>query len=275
MPRRPIFITSVMLAAFAWAQDPPAAPGETAAEKAAKAMAAMEALSENAASSGETSPVEPPAPEAGTEASPARNAKTASALPPLLPGAGTEGTRGMDVLSRTRLDMMVPAGRSHRGVHYPMFRPVETDRAVLDPVQGSIAGVTAPMASLFESDLVTRLDDDHVQFDRAKFIQYDEKPAADGSNRPTMKLEIERGVYDLKNEILMTNQPVRIETPQFVIEGDTMLHDRASQLTRFTRAKMTFFNEEPAPAPALSTTSPANPPAPAPAPSVPAAAPVR
>ena len=76
-----------------------------------------------------------------------------------------------------------------------------------------------------------------------------------------MTLEIERGVYDLKNEILMTNQPVKIENQQFLITGDTMLHDRASGLTRLTgRVKMTFYNEESDVAPA--TPGPAASPSP-------------
>lgn len=165
-------------------------------------------------------------------------------LPPLLPGQRENG-RGMDSLSRSRLDLMVPTGRSHRGVHFPMFRPVEVERGVVDPALGGIPGVAAPMDSLFESDLVTRLDVDHVQFDRAKWVQFEETPGPDGKAVPKMTLQIEKGVYDLKNEILMTNQPVRIENRQFVIEGDTMLHDRASNLTRLTgRVKMTIFNND-------------------------------
>ena len=191
--------------------------------------------------------VEPAAPVVAAVADAEDKAGEVRAVPGLLPAAAVGAARGLDVLSRSRLDMMMPSGRSHRGVHYPMYRPVATDRAVLDPVLGGVAGVTAPLESLFESELMTRLDEDHVQFDRAQWVQYDETPAADGSAVASMKLEIERGVYDLKNEILMTSQPVRIENRQFVIEGDTMLHDRASGLTRLTgRVRMTFYQEEPA-----------------------------
>ncbi len=139
------------------------------------------------------------------------------------------------------------------------------------------------MDSLFESELVTRLDNDHVQFDRAKWVQFDEKTGAGGQLQPTMTLELERGVYDLKNEILMTNQPVKIENQQFTIVGDTMVHDRASSLTRLTgRVKMTFYSEEPVPAgetaAAPSPTDPNSIPAAAPAnaanPAAPAANPI-
>lgn len=176
----------------------------------------------------------------------------------LLPPAAGGTSRGMDVLSRSRLDMMMPSGRSHRGVYYPMYRPVATDRTVLDPVLGGVAGVTAPLASLFKSEVMTRLDEDHVQFEGAQWVQFEEKPAVDGSAAPAMKLEMARGVYDLKNEILMTSQPVRIENRQFVVEGDTMLHDRSSGLTRLTgRVRMTFFQDEPEPSPPPSGAKPA------------------
>ncbi len=255
-----------VLAAVAWSQD---TPKPAASDLAAKAMEAMDALESKTS---KTTLTPPGSDKRGKnnretnelkEAGEAKSAKTEADDEdkennglPLLPAAPEEDARGMDLMSRSRLDMMVPTGRSHRGVHYPMYRPVETDRTVLDPLLGGVAGVKAPMDSLFESDIVTRLDDDHVQFDRAKWVQFDDKPAADGVARPTMSLEIQRGVYDLKNEILMTNQPVRIENPQMVIEGDTMLHDRASGLTRLTgRVKMTFYNEEepePAAAPAVA-----------------------
>jgi hypothetical protein len=120
--------------------------------------------------------------------------------------------------------------------------------------------------------MVTRLDEDHVQFDRAKWVQYEAKPEGNATLTPSMTLEIERGVYDLKSQILMTNQPVRIENQQLVITGDTMLHDRASGLTRLTgRVKMIFYNEEPEtagpnikPAPATPAVAPGASPSAAP-----------
>lgn len=248
------FLTGVVLAAAAWAQDPGKPTAATPAEIAAKAMMAMETLDEPAADNSEPNADKT---KAATDAKQARTVTTASkdvgghvdeesAAPSILPAPGAGDGRGMDFMSRSRMDMMIPTGRSHKGVHYPTYLEVEMDRTAADSVPGGAGSVTAPLASLFESDLVTRLDDDHVQFDRAKWVQFDAKPTPDGIAKPTMSLEIERGVYDLKNEILMTNQPVKIENQQFLITGDTMLHDRVSGLTRLTgRVRMTFYNEQP------------------------------
>lgn len=266
MRRFLIPLSSTLLVAMAWAQEVPAEKGNSPAEKAAKAMAAMDDLVGKPAQEAKAPKIEK---DPKVARSNEEQDEPANVTPPLLPASETGGSRGMGMLSRSRLDMMIPAGRSHRGVHYPMYRPADAERPQVTPGQETVTGVTASLDSLFESELVTRLDDDHVQFDHAKWVQYDVKPAADGRNQPTMKLEIERGVYDLKNDVLMTNQPVKIENRQFVIEGDTMLHDRASGLTRLTgRVKMTFFNEEPDAAPA--TPAPTAPPAvPPPAPSPP------
>ena len=277
MRRLLISFSSTLLGAMACAQETvPAGKGDSAAEKAAQAMAAMDEIIEKPASNEAAPEVAsdakmPKAPKAPKVPKPEEEEdEPGTGNPPLLPASEAGGSRGMGMLSRARLDMMIPAGRSHRGVHYPMYRPLDGERVPVVAGAGPITGIKASLDSLFESELVTRLDDDHVQFDRAKWVQYDTKPAADGSSLPKMKLEIERGVYDLKNDILMTNQPVRIENQQFVIEGDAMLHDRASGLTRLTgRVKMTFFNEEPEPAPAPPPASPApavSPPAPSPPP---------
>ncbi len=257
MRRILIPLTSTLLAVTALAQAPAGTDPDSPAAKAVKAMEAMDALTEEApaapAPPGEKSsrPIKSGAGEAGKD----------PALP-LLPAAGG-ASQGMDLMSRAKLDMLMPSGRSHRGVHYPMYRPME--RAPENPAVAlsastvAVVGVTPPLESLFESDIVTRLDDDHVQFDRARWVQYEAKPEGDATLTPSMTLEMERGVYDLKSQILMTSQPVKIENQQFVITGDTMLHDRASGLTRLTgRVKMTFFNEEP------ETAAPKIKPAPAP-----------
>lgn len=258
-------LTGLMMAAAALAQD---AAGPTPAELADQAMKAMDKISTSTAAGAQ--PAE--APEQGgkttkskkTPLSPKPESEDGeAAAPPVMPPAAGDKARGIDPMSRARIDLMVPPGRSHRGVHYPMYRPVAPDRPATDPTPGRVPGVPAPLESLFESDIVTRLDHDHVQFDRARWVQYREQPALDGTAKPSMTLEIERGVYDLKNEILMTTQPVKIENDQFLITGDTMLHDRASGLTRLTgRVKMTFYNEEPEAPPAIV-------PAPTPTPAAP------
>ncbi len=264
MRRLLISFSSTLLVAMACAQDiVPSGKGDSAAEKAAQAMAAMDEIVAKPSSNEAVPKVTSDAKTAKATKAPKpeeEEDEPGNGNPPLLPASEAGGSRGMGMLSRARLDMMIPAGRSHRGVHYPMYRPLDGERAPVTTGPGAITGIKASLDSLFESELVTRLDDDHVQFDHAKWVQYDTKPAADGSSLPKMKLEIEKGVYDLKNDILMTNQPVRIENQQFVIEGDAMLHDRASGLTRLTgRVKMTFFNEEPEPAPASPPASPSSP----------------
>ncbi|MDB6072027.1 MAG: hypothetical protein JWL81_3198 [Verrucomicrobiales bacterium] len=286
----------------------PATPDTAAAtaapeDIAAKAMAAMDALnapaektekpdktkaSDNSgkpdkSSAKKAKPVPPGTPSSGTSKTASKSTSTDPASPAaaaadddnddtpggpdIIPPPPEDG-RGMDMMSRSRMDMMVPPGRSHRGVHYPMYRALEGDRGEVDPAlagAGTVGSITAPLESLFESEIVTRLDNDHIQFDRAKWVQFDEVINPDGTPKPSMSLEIERGVYDMKNDILMTNQPVRIENKQFLIEGDTMLHDRASGLTRLTgRVRMTFFNQDPEP-PADATAPAAPKPADSPA----------
>ncbi|MES2707841.1 MAG: hypothetical protein V4726_14710 [Verrucomicrobiota bacterium] len=148
--------------------------------------------------------------------------------------------------ARAKLNALLPPGSTHRGVYYPSFRPVQPDSDAVNPLTGAPLGVDAPMDSLFKSDAVTRLDDNHVQFDRANWVQFERTPAADGTPVPSMRLEMERGVYDLKNQILMSNQPVRIENQRMAITGDSMLHDRISGLTELTgRVRIVFFAEEP------------------------------
>lgn len=179
--------------------------------------------------------------------------------PSLLPeGGDSPFLPGAQDATRSKFDSFLPPGSSHRGIYFPSYRVVETNPDVTDPITGAPVGVNAPMDSLFKSEIVTRLDNDHVQFDRADWVQFGKEPAADGSPQPSMSLRIESGVYDLKNQVLMTNQPVHIETRQFTIEGDTMLHDRVSGLTRFTgevsRVRMVFYQDEPAPEAAKATT---------------------
>ena len=232
---------------------------DTAAEIAARAMAAMDAIDAPMAApqipraagsdSGSQSSTPDPARAGADRPKTSKGSWTEgkAAGPAVLPTNPASAGRGIDLMSRARLDMMLPNGRSHRGVHYPAYRKTEGKRPGETTVPEGTGGTTAQLESLLESDVVTRLDDDHIQFDRAKWVQFDEKPAADGAAPPSMTLEIERGVYDLKHEILMTNQPVKIENKQFIIEAGSMVHDRATGLTRFTRAKMSFF-QDPEPA---------------------------
>ena len=256
-----------LVVASTWAQEPARKPSaavtvDTVGEIAARAMEAMDALQAPKISpkssappttgTGSTEETTPsldvvPAGTGGPNATRQDDVDEEADDPAVLPPDPPQPARGIDLASRARLDSMVPVGRSHRGVHYPSYLKTQNTLTEEEPNPDNTAGVAAQLESLFESDVVTRLDDDHIQFDGAKWVQYEKKPAADGTVPPAMTLEIERGVYDLKHEILRTNQPVRIENNQYIIEADAMLHDRASGLTVFTRAKISFLEDlEPA-----------------------------
>ncbi|RYD36020.1 MAG: hypothetical protein EOP86_07055 [Verrucomicrobiaceae bacterium] len=154
-----------------------------------------------------------------------------------------------EAASRTKLDAMLPPGSTHRGVYYPSFRPVQPDSDQPDSAAGALPGMEETLASVFRGESVTRLDNDHVEVTQANWVQYDETPRADGTPRPAMTLDLERGVYNLKTQILISNQPVRIENSGRVMLGDTMLHDRASGLTTLEgRVRIVFFDEEESPA---------------------------
>ena len=270
-----------LVVASTWAQEPTRKPSaavtvDAVGEIAARAMEAMDALQAPKISPKSSAPpttgtgsIEEttPFPDAAPAGPGGPNAIKQDAEdaedgdPAVLPPASAQRARGIDLASRARLDSMVPVGRSHRGVHYPSYLKTQNTLAGEEPNPDNTAGVAAQLESLFESDVVTRLDDDHLQFEGAKWVQYEEKPAADGTVPPAMTLEIESGVYDLKHEILRTNQPVRIENNQYIIEADAMLHDRASGLTVFTRAKISFLEDlEPASADEPSITPAALPP---------------
>ena len=270
-----------LVVASTWAQEPARKPSaavtvDAVGEIAARAMEAMDALqapkispkssappTTGTGSTEETTPFPDAAPAGpgGPNAIKQDAEDAEDGDPAVLPPASAQRARGIDLASRARLDSMVPVGRSHRGVHYPSYLKTQNTLAGEEPNPDNTAGVAAQLESLFESDVVTRLDDDHLQFEGAKWVQYEEKPAADGTVPPAMTLEIESGVYDLKHEILRTNQPVRIENNQYIIEADAMLHDRASGLTVFTRAKISFLeNLEQASADEPSITPAALPP---------------
>lgn len=137
--------------------------------------------------------------------------------------------------SRSKMNALLPPGSTHRGVYYPSFRPVRTDPDVTDPITGLTLGVDAPMASLFRGDAVTRLDDNHVLIDKASFVQYGETESGAASvPKQTLSVELEQALYDLKNDILVSHRPVRIENEQMILTGDSMVHDRVSGLTELS-----------------------------------------
>jgi hypothetical protein len=146
MRRILIPFTSTLLAVTALAQAPAGLDPDSPAAKAAKAMEAMDELADE-------TPVVPGPP--GTKSSKPAKSKAGKAgkagkdpAPPLLPEEAGAANQEMDVMSRAKLDMLMPSGRSHRGVHYPMYRPME--RAAENPAVTpsaaavTVAGVTPP-----------------------------------------------------------------------------------------------------------------------------------
>lgn len=179
------------------------------------------------------------------------------------PAAPAEKQRrgGVSPASRERLDMMLPPGRTHTGVRFPEYLTIAPDPENLDPVTGAPVPVTAPLVSLFETELMTRLSADHVLLEGTKWSQFDEES---GGNALKLLVELRSGIYNLKSGILVSSQPVRIENETLSIEGNSMLHDRATGLTRLTGdVCLRFFEME----------KPGNAPAAGAAPGKPAAAP--
>lgn len=150
--------------------------------------------------------------------------------------------------NRTKMNALLPPGSTHRGVYYPSFRPVRPDPDVTDPITGLTLGVDAPMDSLFRGEAVTRLDDNHVLIDKASFTQYDEAQHPDAASAPkqTLSVDLEQALYDLKNDILVSHRPVRIENEQMILTGDTMVHDRVSGLTELSGGvRVILFSDSP------------------------------
>ncbi|MDB6132752.1 MAG: hypothetical protein JWM59_995 [Verrucomicrobiales bacterium] len=169
-------------------------------------------------------------------------------------GGNSSFHNSKEASSRAKLDALLPPGSTHRGVYYPSFRPVQPDSEQPDSAAGALPGMEETLASVFRGESVTRLDNDHVEVTQANWVQYDETLRPDGTPRPSMTLDLEHGVYNLKTQILISNQPVRIGNPGMVMLGDTMLHDRVSGLTTLEgRVRVVFFEEEESPAIAHGT----------------------
>lgn len=141
-----------------------------------------------------------------------------------------------DQANRAKLNAMLPPGSTHRGVYYPSFRLVRPDPEVMDPATGLPIGVNAPMDSLFRGEAVTRLDDNHVLIDKASYVQFDQADPSDAARPPrqSLSVDLEQALYDLKNDILVSHLPVRIENEQMILTGESMVHDRVSGLTELT-----------------------------------------
>jgi hypothetical protein len=149
--------------------------------------------------------------------------------------------RGLDPVMLERLDLLVPEGRAHEGLRYPVYRD---SREAPGPA----------LESLFESRRVLRADETHLQFEGAVFSTFDDAKKPDTATRTVSFIN---AIYDLQLELLYTSSPVKIDDRQMSIHSGGMIHDRATGLTIFTGGVELYLHEPPAkPEPAAPAPSP-------------------
>jgi hypothetical protein len=143
---------------------------------------------------------------------------------------------------------LVPIGRTHEGVRYPVME-------------------NGVMTSMVTSERMTRLDENNLQFEDAIIDQRGNEP---------LRFYLERAVYSRVSELLLSNQPARIESATYHIESDSLSFDRKNNVARLDgRVRMTIFDlnagQKKAPTEKSAAAEPAKP-APA-VPTAPVAAP--
>lgn len=149
---------------------------------------------------------------------------------------------------RQMLDKLVAVGRSHEGLRYPIYSDGKTKD---EPAR----------KAEFQSGLVSRLDDTWLQFTKAMFQSFSDPKAPDAATRTVV---LENAIYDIKNDLIFTNTPVKFEDKAGSIQSGAMLHDHATGLTIFSGGVELYLYEEaddavPA-APAPASTLPAEKP---------------
>jgi len=179
----------------------------------------------------------PSAPEKKPDA---KSAVIAPAEVPATPAPATAAPRTKNT-SLDALFKLVPIGRTHEGVRYPVMEK-------------------GTLSSMVTSERMTRLDENSLQFEEAVIDQRGDEP---------LTFHLERATYNRASDLLLSSQPSRIESKTYQIEGDSMSYDRKSSVARMDgRVRMIIFDtdsmrksESPASAaPAPATGSPANPP---------------
>lgn len=157
--------------------------------------------------------------------------------------------RGHDL---TLLDKLVPGGQSHEGLRYPVYS---------EPGDGK----PPVLKSQFESKLVTRTDATHLQFKDAVVSMFGDARYPDIATRMVSLLD---AIYDLKNDILISNSPVQVLSQDMTIRGGSVLYDPVTGITVFSKGVKfyTHRNEPAKPANNNNTPAPTPQPAPAPAP---------
>lgn len=150
---------------------------------------------------------------------------------------------GISATMRAMLDKLVPEGRSHEGLRYPIYS------------DGKTTGAPEQKAE-FQSGRMSRLDETWVQFEKAQFQSFGDPAAPETATRT---ISLKDAIYDIRHDLLFTDEAVTIEDKAGSIHSGAMLHDRATGLTVFSGGVELYLYDEPeAPAPAASP-APANP----------------
>lgn len=140
------------------------------------------------------------------------------------------------------LEALAPPGSEHREVRAPFYREF-VPRDLTGVLELDTVGIPAEVESIFESRRVQRPDDGHLVFENAVFTEYAD---GEGSEEISRRLQLERGVYDLSMDLIVSDRPVVIEERDRRIESGGMLHDHATGLTHFTGGvRMVVYEEVP------------------------------
>ena len=151
--------------------------------------------------------------------------------------------RGADPAMLERLNLLVPEGRSHEGLRYPVY----ADDSVKD----------GPMLEAeFKSQKVTRLDESHLEFRGAVYSTFGDAKFPDTATRA---ISLQDAIYDLRQDLIFSDEPVRIDDRGGSIRSGGILHDRTTGITIFTGGVELFLNEQPAPKVEAPATTPSPP----------------
>lgn len=164
-----------------------------------------------------------------TQSSPTKTeaTETKPTRSPTLPvAADAAPKRRVRTTSLDALFKLVPIGRTHEGVRYPVMEK-------------------GKLTSMVNSARMTRLDEDSIQFEDAILDQRGDE---------ALTFYLQRAIYDRNADLLLSNQPARIESKTYEIEGDSMAFDRKTGQARLDgRVRMIIYESDPkksAPAPA-------------------------
>ena len=173
------------------------------------------------------------APAAAAE--PAKNGEKSSGAPaaaipgPVAATTPATPTAGMPRPKASSLDALfrlVPIGRTHEGVRYPVME------------NGSLT-------SNVTSERMTRLDENSLRFEKAVIDQKGTDP---------LTFHLESAVYNRSSDLLLSNQPARIDSKTYQIEGDSLSYDRKSSVARMDgRVRMIIFDLDSMQAPGVTT----------------------